>query len=295
MYNHARTLLVNLTGEDRVYADQPGDELIPSNFKQLQLPRYINNFRAKLFGAMPDRFMLNYRTTQLLKVVQATQLRTYITALDNRVTYDVNHTNLYQPSLFLPTVVPFTQNQTARLTVLGRGDRPDAHGQCSYLFQVFFLPEDIDLDYLLTETGDYFLTEGGQPVLLESITSAYLTVKRLTSPTVTETPLVNVTSGLSNVVDLPYSTYKIRVDTEQANIGWTIKGFLQPQATLLELHNQIAATNEADFLQLFGVVKEEPFLTFYNCWKDHPDLAYKLSGFVLALIYRTEALRNGEQ
>ena len=45
MYNHARTLLLNITGEDLVYTDQPGDELIPASFTKLKLPRYMENRR----------------------------------------------------------------------------------------------------------------------------------------------------------------------------------------------------------------------------------------------------------
>lgn len=295
MYNHARTLLVNLTGEDRVYADQPGDELIPSSYKQLKLPRYINTLRTKLFGVMPDRFMLNYRSTQLLKTIQATRLRDYVTALDPRITYDIYTDKFYSKSVFEPAIVPFHLDQTATLSILGTADRPDGHGQCGYIYQLFYLPEDVDFDYLLTEEGDLYLDEAGDPILLESITSAYLTIRRLTPPVITTNPLVNVVSGMSNVIELPYSKYKVRLDTEQANIGWTVSGFLQPQSSLLDLYTQLLSTSEEDFLQLFGVVKEEPFLTFYNCWKDHPDLAYKLSGLTLALIYRTEALRNGQQ
>lgn len=295
MYNHARTLLMNLTGEDRIYTDQPGDELIPASFKQLKLPRYLNTLRTKIFGALPDRFMLNYRTTQLLKTVQATRLRDYITALDPRITYDIYADKFYDKSVFEPSVMPFHANQTAVLSILGTADRPDAHGQCGYIYQLFYLPENVDFDYLLTEEGDLYLDEAGEPILLESIQSAYLTIRRLTPPAVTTTPLINVVSGTSNVIELPYSKYKVRLDTEQANIGWTVSGFLQPQSSLLDLYTQLLSTGEEDLLQLFGVVKEEPFLTFYNCWKDHPDLAYKLSGLVLAIIYRTEALRNDQQ
>ena len=295
MYNHARTLLVNLTGEDSIYTDLPGDELIPSTFTKLNLPRYITAIRSKLFGAMPDRFMLNYRSAQLLKIIQSTRLRDYVTALDNRITYDVGNTTLYDSTIYTPTVVPFNPNQTARLSVIGNSSIPDAHGQCGYVFQLYYLAEDLTIDYELAEDGDTFVTEAGDPIALESITSAYLTVKRLTPPVTQTKPVVNVVSGLSNVIDLPYSEYKVRLDTEQANIGWTIKGFLQPQASMLDLVTQLEAVTEQDKIKLFGVVKEEPFLTFYNCWQNHPNLNYRLAAFTLALIYRTEAIRRGEQ
>lgn len=295
MYNHARTLLVNLTGEDKVYDDIPGDELIPSSFKQLSLPRYLNTIRTKLFGAMPDRFMLNYRTTQLLKIIESTRLRDYVLQLDKRITYDIANDKLYDPNLYVPTVVPFNTAQTASLFVLGNSDVPDTHGQCKYLFQLYYLAEDLTFDYELTEDGDIFVTEAGDPVALESITTAYLTINRLVPPVTTIKPMVSVVSGLSNVIDLPYSNYKVRLDTEQANIGWTIKGFLQPKASVLDLVTQLETVTEQDKLKLFGVVKEEPYLTFYNCWQDHPNLNYRLAAFTLALIYRTEAIRRGEQ
>ena len=71
MYNHARTLLMNLSGTDEVFPEYPGDELIPAEFQKLELTTAISALRSRLFGASPDRAMLNYRTNQYLQVRRA--------------------------------------------------------------------------------------------------------------------------------------------------------------------------------------------------------------------------------
>tara|TARA_R110000824_G_scaffold16491_3_gene68424 strand:+ start:1011 stop:1535 length:525 start_codon:yes stop_codon:yes gene_type:complete len=50
-------------------------------------------------------------------------------------------------------------------------------------------------------------------------------------------------------------------------------------------------------LQLFKVADkaggEEPFSTFYNLWKDHHEVAYRLGGLLLAYIHTTNSLTPG--
>jgi hypothetical protein len=49
---------------------------------------------------------------------------------------------------------------------------------------------------------------------------------------------------------------------------------------------------EPVFLELFGAAPVEPYATFKNLWFDHPSAAHRLGGLLLALIYRTDAVRN---
>ena len=57
--------------------------------------------------------------------------------------------------------------------------------------------------------------------------------------------------------------------------------------------NLILAPNPV-ILQLFKVADkeggEEPFKTFYNLWRDHHEIAYKLGGLLLAYIYSIDKL-----
>lgn len=258
MINHARTLLMNLSGASGYFPDYPGDELIPVDYRALELPTYLDVVRMRLFGATPDRVMLNYRTAQLLQLIAATELQSFVLALDPRLTYDAPR-NLIDTEAFSPQVNRY--QGSGQLSLLGDAIAPDASGQSSYAYQVRIAGGDV-------------------------------IVERQTFPTTTTTEPVTLTNGLSQEVALPFSGYRFRVDTALP-AAWTIRGYLRPQTALTEIERGLRSVGEPYLLQLFGVTDVEPYLTFRNCWNRHPEFAYRLGGLVLALIYRIEEIRNG--
>lgn len=257
MYNHARTLLINLDGSTDIFSNVPGDEPIPAQYRQLNLPTYLDTFRTRLFGAKPDRAMLNYRAAQLLTMISTTKLQDHVLALDNRITYGVPRLALN--STFEPYIQRYAGNN--RLTLKGKPSSPDASGVCKYDFRIEVI--------------------GGNAV-----------VKRITWPETEETTELVITDGLSQVVRLPYSDYSFCVSSNNP-AAWVIRGYLRPTSRLSDIAASFEKIGEPNLLQLFGTTQEEPYRTFKQCWENHPDLAYRLGGIVLAVIYRTEELRNG--
>lgn len=257
MYNHARTLLVNLDGSSDIFADVPGDEPIPEQYRQLELPTYLDVFRSRLFGAKPDRAMLNYRTAQLLTLVSSTELQSHITALDPRITYEL--ADLYLNSTFEPYVHRYSGNNS--LVLKGRPSSPDSSGVCKYDFRI----ESV----------------GGNVI-----------VNRITWPQAQETTALVINDGLSQPIRLPYSNYNFCLSSTNP-AAWVLRGYLRPTVSLFELANGFKTIGEPNLLQLFGTDDKEPYRTFKQCWERHPDFAYQLGGIVLAIIYRTEELRNG--
>lgn len=257
MYNHARTLLVNLKGSSDIFSDVPGDEPIPEQYRQLELPTYLDTFRSRLFGARPDRAMLNYRAAQILTMISTTELQTHILALDSRITYTTQ--NLFLNSVFEPYVQRYAGNNA--LTLRGKPISPDAAGVCKYDFRVEVV--------------------GGNAV-----------VRRITWPKTEETTVLTITDGLSQNIRLPYSDYTFCVNSDTA-ASWVIRGYLRPTSSLSVLAEGFKTIGEPNLLQLFGTSQEEPYRTFQQCWENHPELSYRLGGLVLAIIYRTEELRNG--
>jgi len=260
MYNHARSLLMNLNGSTRIFANVPGDELIPADYRKLNLPTYLDTFRTRFFGAMPDRSMLNYRTAQLLTMIQATQLQSHILALDPRITYGSYPEQAALQEAFEPKVNQYDGTTSDRITVIGNPISPDSSGLAGYDYR-------IELD------------------------GANINIERLTPPAQSKSELITLTSGLSQVVALPLSGYQVRVDSV-GPAAWTLKGFLRPTNSLSSVEEGLQSIGEPYLLELFGVSDEEPYLTFRNCWKKHPEFAYQLGGLVLAMIYRTEEIRN---
>jgi hypothetical protein len=262
MHNHARTLLLNQSGVGGSQLVYPGDELIPEDFKPVVLPTYLQIVRARLFGVSPDRMMLNYRSSQLLRLVGATELQSYVESLDSRITYQAFSRQLIADNLFRPVISPRKVNAGSEIYLNGKDIEPDASGRCEYSYLV-------------------------------SVTGGDLVVQRTIMPEANTTTELTFINGLSQEVSLPYSDYAIKVNELSEGSSWRIQGYYRPSQALHTLDASLRSIGQDNVLQLFGVAPEEPYLTFYNCWKDHPEFAYRLGGIVMAYIYRTEDTRNG--
>tara|TARA_R110000824_G_scaffold25456_3_gene88696 strand:+ start:10682 stop:11473 length:792 start_codon:yes stop_codon:yes gene_type:complete len=262
MYNYGRTLLLNLAGKDSYFSGIPGDELIPAEYVPVIFPSYLSSIRNILFGAKPDRAMLNYRAAQLLGMISSTELQQYVEELDPRITYSSYQLQLAQPLTFSPTVTQYGEKDLSKiLTVVGNSNSPDSTGVSGY-------------DYRVTVDG------------------VNLVIDRLASPTSSTQHVLSFTAGLSEPYSLTGTGYSVRVNTSTLDGGWSVRGFLRPTRTLPDLDQSLRSLGEPTFLQLFGVADIEPYVTFKNCWKNHPEFAYRLGGLVLASIYRTRELSN---
>lgn len=265
MFNHARTLLMNISGEPGYLPYYPGDELIPQEYRPVQLPAWLDVFRMRFFGANPDRALLNYRVAEIMQTIAATELQSYVLELDPRITYSSYPQQLALPETFQPRLHRYSGNSNDILTIVGSPARPDSTGRCGYSYVVKI--DDI-----------------GQPSI---------NIERQSFPAIETEQVFSLTNSLSPEFDLPYSGYRIRVNTVNPQAAWTIRGFLRPQTTLAEIDQTLHSVGEPYLLQLLGVSNAEPYKTFRNCWYRHPELPYRLGGIALAMIYRTEELRNG--
>ena len=263
MYNHIRNLLVNLTGNDSYYSNVPGDELIPSEYFEIEnLPTFLQVARSRIFGAKPDRAMLNYRAAQLLEMISCTDLQDYVLATDHRITYEKSGQSL--KSGFEPEVVKLGGAATDILTLKNTPVRPDITGRSGYEYH-------ISIETTPTDT---------------------VTVAKRSWPASTETFDLTITDGLSQEIPLTGSGFKVYVNAATDGAAWLVKGFTRPSTDLSAIEESLREIGEPYLLQIFGVKDVEPYLTFKNCWNNHPDLAYRLGGIVLAIAYRTGELTN---
>ena len=256
MYNHIRNLLVNRAGSDYADTTVPGDELIPTGYLKKVLPTYLQTLRSRIFGVSPDRVMLNYRVAQLLSTISSTDLQQYVVSVDSRLTYDYPDLK----SGFGPSVQKQSGLATDELTLQGSEVAPDASGVCSYRYVIS----------------------------VDTSPSAVVTVKRTVVPEVTEETAITLTNGLSQQISLPYSGLKFRLNSTTDGASWYVQGALRPTTNLSSIVESLSSIGEPTLLQLFGAAPEEPYNIFKNCWENHPELAYKLGGIVLAIAYRTD-------
>ncbi len=261
MFNHARTLLLNLDGNQGYFPNCPGEELIPQSYQKLEFPTYLNVFRSRFFGADPDRAMLNYRAWQLLQLIEATELQSHILTLDPRLTYNLKSNKLSLQDTFLPKITQQGGTSAQRLTVIGSPINPAATGRTTFDYRI-------------------------------SIIGPNIQIIRLSPPLMEVQHLLTLTAGLSEYFSLPLSGYKFCVNTADPAVSWQVQGYLRPQTSLSEIEQGLHSIGEPYLIQLFGTAADEPYTTFRNCWKKHPEFAYRLGSATAAMVYRMEEERS---
>lgn len=260
MLNHARTLLLNISGDSNPGADFLAEEIVPAEYRKLELPNALNQVRRQLFGSDPDRAMLNYRTRQLLKLLHSTELLEHVVDLDPRLSYDTAaDSEIVLDTAFQPQVSAINSPD---LRVLGSPVAPDARGRLAYAYVLRTVGSTQEVQeiqpYAGQQTYGYEFTDGWSP------------------------PIVLPTTGYS--VSLP----------EVDDGYWKINFMLRPQWDLGQIAVALESIGEPTMLALFGVSRDEPWNTFRYLWYQHTELPYKLGGLLLALIYRTEEVRLGQ-
>jgi hypothetical protein len=265
MFNHFRTLLLNRA--DSGFDAAPAGELVPTEFRPVALPSYLQDIRGRLFGITPDLAMLNYRLKQYLTLLRCTELEQFVLDLDPRITYDAaDEHDLVPPDLFQPKVTQVDGVPT-NLLMAGTSTAPDYTGEMHYQY---------NLNALLSQEDGHTATAAVKRVLPD--------------PQLWISPLV-LTGGVSDYFDLPGSGYRAALTTTNPATSFIIEGYRRPQWSLGQIAALVEATGEPNMLSLFGVQKVEPWLTFSNLWYEHPELPYQLGGLLLAVAYRTEEVR----
>lgn len=268
MINHARTLLLNIFAQS-AHAQDAGYEYISPTFRPVKLPSTIMTIRRILFGPQPDQRFLNLRARELLTYVHETELMHYVYDLDPRITYWPEYQkNMfdYRPALRIDQV-----SGPAR-RIATSGDFVATNGRARQQFS-------------LALTG-----APGEHVL------------EITSSTAPDSRVVVPFSDIKNAptIAVPETQIKIRLDSlvdgtagdTGATSFWNIAVDANPAPAITTLLPTLELLGEPAFLDLFGVAAPEPYNTFKNVWFDHPLPAYRLAGFILAVIYRTEEARS---
>lgn len=265
MINHARTLLLNIDGEPAGYGQQPGDEFVPPTYLAAVLPSYLQQVHKVLFGSGPDRIQLNYRVRQCLGLLHRTELVEFVTDLDPRITYDVLPADELFDSLFQTVVQPLADT-TDQLFIQGKATKEN--------------------------TGEGRLQDQW---LLTRTSSSQVEMVYLSRPSVlTESAILFYTHGLSSRIDLPGEAglgFKLEEGTDGS---WYIESTVRPVRSLDQILAELDVLTEDIRLELFGVGSSqgstEPFRTFRNLYRYHPELHYRLGGLLLATIYQTDLL-----
>jgi len=263
MINHVRTLLLNVDGSNNPGPTFFGEEYVPPEFKAVDYPSFIVDIREKLFGAEPDRAMLNYRLWQFMQVLHSTDdLSQHVEDFDPRVTYvDSKRIDLYNPVSFEP-VVDQISGVTAELFPQQGPAVPDQNGRVRHQYEV------------------------------DILSSSTVRVKQETQPIRQEIVSYTFADGLSSRINLLDSGWGVLLGTDSAGTSWKVEVRNRPQYDLGQLVASVAAVGEPVFLELFGLAPEEPMLTFKNLWETNKETPYRLGGLLLALARRSDEARR---
>ncbi len=257
MINHARTLLLNMSGSASASNSYPGEEYVDPAFKQVTLPPHITSIRSALFSTSPDRAMINYRLRQFMGILHTRDYVDFITDLDPRITYDVFDTSLFDLSVTGPTA-----------------ERVDGSG-------TLYLIGDLEPSNRLYNLWD-----------IQVVDNTQVSVTRLTDPIVQQTSNYTITNNMSNLLPLVGSNLNFKFIGIRED-RWLLTVNLRP-SSLVEAVSSLEQTNSYDLEQLFTTPNSaEMFTTFRNIWTDNQrPLQDRLAGVLLAIVYRTEELRS---
>ena len=255
MPNMARTLLLNLSGG--VDAAEFAYEYIPPYYNAVTLTSGLSTVRRVLFGGDPDISGLNYSVWKYMRILHSTEYADWVTALDSRITYLTDDSLVDAP--FGVTV----SNNAEALQFTGAPTLGTASGR-------------------LRENWT-----------IERVSNAIYRIKNMRSGR-TETYTVGLTDGLTDFMTMTgHAGYKVRVQTHLATETlWTVKYLSSPGPAMDPVQRRAQAANigvEA-YNELFPA--REPYKLFKQLWEQHSLFPYAMSGYLLALIYRTEELRS---
>ncbi len=263
MINHARTLLMNVPGNTSS-RETPGEEYIPPDFAPVALPSYILSARRLLLGASPDRYFLNFRVRELMRYLHETELADYVYALDSRVTY---WPELDMPLLDKESRVTATQvlgPSDTQLFFTGQPAADNSRGRSRYDFIVS----------VTSETGDTVLRA-------EQVGGA------------SASSIVAPGSNLTEAVPLGPTGLQVRVSKPTPGSRWSVTTTAKPAPAITTVLPVLEIIGEPTLLELFGVLTTtEPYATFRQLWADNRNPVYRLGGFLLAMIYRTDEIRK---
>ena len=256
MLNEVRSLLLNQAAPaGGLYV---GEEPIAADFHPPKLPDYLQHVRTCLFGATPDREMLNYRGRQLLTLIHSTELRAYLKDFDSRVSYDFTGNVYGAGRAFVPVIVSAAGN-VGELAFLPRPESPDGQGRLRWQWTV------------KVQVSEVVITANGDPL-----------PRSYASP---------------DSVSVPYTLPGVssQVQLSQAAIGdsWNISALLRPTRSTGAILRLLNSLSEEVKGSLFGdtnqteTTQHETLRDLRRIVNQHFEAPHRLAAYVLALVYRT--------
>ena len=254
MPNQGRTLLFNMDGSTRPTAAFYGEEYVPPYFRPVDLNSGLLSVRRALFGTNFDNAGMNNMLWVYMRILHSTEYKAYVTALDPRITY------LTSPSLVDTTYGPSTNPNDNAIQFFGDPGLGAADGKMMTSWEVSFA-------------------------------GTTATTKNLQSLQSNQT-VVTITDGLTSLIPMvDYPGLQIRLNLSIGTSEWIVDYLGAPSIDMDPISRaaQLANVGAEAYEELFP--RRAPYILFRELWEKHTEFTYKMSGALLALMYRTNSLR----
>jgi hypothetical protein len=329
MINHARTLLLNIPST-RYQPGTLGEEYIPQYYP-VDLPSYLLLPQRILFGTNPDKVFLNFRAHELLSFIHQTELAEFVYALDPRVTYWPKASTDFFTAQRQLNLNKLSGSRISRLFITG-AVKPDnivgrayrnysvgvasVNGSQRLTITADSTPKKLDqeLNWLSSTMPSTMALTSPTPArsglstfvpLFDSDLRIQVSTPSLTLPVLLLEDYaallkedfyeIELESGEDINAPMPLRKRpRLGLIEDQLLSQWTLEVYSRPDSAISVCLPRLEFLGEPFYLRLFGVGnKTQPYATFKNIWFDHPNPAYRVAAFALAMIYRTEELRSG--
>lgn len=255
--NLGRSLLLNRSGAEQPAASFFGQEYVSPSYRQVQLPSGLLSVRRALFGGDPDLAGLNYMVWQYMRLLHSTEFESYVTDIDPRVTY-LNNKSLVD----YPYGASVSENAEA-LQFIGTPSLGDNSGRLNERWKV------------------------------EQLGGAYRITSYRTGFAEVQVPTID--GGVTSFMPMTgHAGFKVRVLLGRATqSSWEVEYMAKPTSAMDPINRavQVGKIGTEALLELFPL--RAPYDLFKQLWEQHSEFAYKMSGVLLALIYRTREIRSG--
>lgn len=254
--NLARTLLINRPGSEQQDVSFFGYEYVSPTYQQVALTSGLLNARRMLFGGDPDLSGMNYMAWQYMRILHATEFESYVTALDPRITY-LNNKSLVD--------YDYGESVAANANALQFLGTPNLGGASGRLVENWRIERTTPTSFRILNYRSG-VAESYSPNIVNNVTD-YMTM-----------------TG--------HSGYKVRLFLDNADRdAWEVSYLAKPQSEMDPVNRAatLSKLGTESYLELFPY--RTPYNLFRELWEKHQELAYKLSGALLALIYRTQEIR----
>lgn len=229
----------------------------------LALPTYLSTVRDALIGNDPDNAYANFRLREIMRTIDSTEYRDYITALDPRVTYRRDR-SVVQVGKSL-TSVPITGGTTLELVFVGE----IAQGPLAQQLQYDWVVEQ------LTSTS-------------VKVTSVQLNMSATTT--------FSYTDGISSLIPLVGQNNLffrfVQGGSSFDGSQWAIEGFTEPAEDFHSIMGPLSKLGDAALFLLFP--NRDPYILFKNLFQNSIFFQDNLTGIALAYAYGANEVRlNG--